>query len=84
MGLESNTVNTIGIILEILGVIILITGARKLELKHGGFDADHYVDEKTKQSPKVLTLPNENRTKISIGIAILGLILQIGATWINS
>lgn len=84
MGLESNTVNTIGIFLEIIGVLILITGVRKLELVHGGFSSSHYVDVKTKQQPKVLTLPNDKRTKISVGMAILGLILQIVATWIIS
>jgi len=85
MALESNIVNTIGIFLEILGVILLITGARRLELEEGGgFTSDHYVDEKTKQTPKVLTLPNEKRTIISVMLAIVGLILQIFATWIIS
>ena len=84
MGFDSNIVNTIGIILEISGVLILITGVRRLELKHGGFSADHYVDAETKQQPQVLTLPNDKRTKISVGIAVFGLILQIVATWIST
>ena len=82
MVFESNIVNIIGILLEIVGIIVLISGARKLELVYGSHTSDHYVDAKTKQPPKVLTLPNDKRTKISVGIAILGLILQIVATWI--
>ena len=81
MGIESNIVNTIGIGFEIIGVIILLTGSKRLELEHGGFSADHYVDSKTKETPRVLTLPNERRTIISVGIAILGLLLQMIATW---
>lgn len=52
MVFESNIVNTIGILLEIVGIIVLISGARKLELVYGSHTSDHYVDAKTKQPPK--------------------------------
>jgi hypothetical protein len=80
----SNIVNTIGIFFEICGVILLITGAKRLELKLGSHTADHYVDAKTKQTPRVLTLPNDKRTKISIIVAIVGLVLQAFATWMTN
>ena len=69
--------NILGLSLQIIGIVIIIVKIKKLELVHGGYDANHYVDVKTKKEPNVLTLPDSNLTKLSVAVIGFGLFCQI-------
>lgn len=72
-----NDLNILGLSLQIIGVAIIVLKIKKLELVQGSFQADHYVDAKTKKKPQVITLPDSNLTKGSVILIGMGLFFQL-------